>query len=239
MSVFFMNLNFDLSVVRNILRRLAGFNTTVLYNKKEKDSPDVIPKTRAGRVDMQLPVDPRVLSSFVAAAIYGLTATGKTIIYTLSLGKALVVASATTALIRPGIPFRAIREVEKVFARIIGYRNLTPIANQEVAQAMSSYLLTKMMWIASSPAGITALVGLFAFMGLSALKNWVEFLITYLRGGDGERMIGGSDPQSQRFLLDGGSSLAEENRRLRAKVKRLELTRRPGRRGSLRYDEEV
>lgn len=213
--------------INNIFRLFSGFNTVVI-SKSEPDNYGKILKSRSTRVDMQMPVNPgNALYALLVAIGYTASLASKPIIYALSVSKALLVAGATTAIIRPGIPFRAIREFEKTLAQIVGYRELTVIADEKVAQAMSAFLLKQLLNLLNNPIAMSLFFVVCGAIGLSGLKRWVEYLVSSLKGsGKGLDSYDSRPTTQSQLFLPGVSQLEEENRRLRVKVKQLERMKR-------------
>jgi hypothetical protein len=210
--------------LKNLFRSISGFNTSILtVDELGRNNSNKRVESRSGGISMQIPIPPGQIGAALAGLIYGLSLAGKTVVYTLSLGKALIVAGTTASIIRPGIPFRAIKATEKFLAQIIGYRELTPISDERVANLLSGFLMRKLVEVLSSPAGIAILVGASSYLGVTVVKNWVESLVQERKRS--EAYLEGQGEKPLIPYLDGGSQIVEENRQLRLKVKRLEQTR--------------
>uniref|UniRef100_A0A2V0RJ43 Uncharacterized protein n=1 Tax=viral metagenome TaxID=1070528 RepID=A0A2V0RJ43_9ZZZZ len=213
--------------LRNLIRRISGYNTTIISDCEPNDK--ISGCSRSGRVDMQMPIVPGNPVVALAVAIAYLMAKASTpIVYVLSWSKTLIVAGSTMAVVRPGIPWRAVREVEKLLARIIGYRELTPIVDEQVAVAMGSYVLSKLLLITRNPVLLAAFLGGTAYFGITGLKNWIEYLIGILSRenfGDKDDSLPQLPGPNQLFISD-RASLAEENRRLKLRIKQMERVRR-------------
>uniref|UniRef100_A0A2V0RC63 Uncharacterized protein n=1 Tax=viral metagenome TaxID=1070528 RepID=A0A2V0RC63_9ZZZZ len=211
--------------IKNVFRKLTGYNTTIIPRKEFGDERGFC--SRSGRVDMQVPANPVNPIAVLAAIAYGLKATLTPVVYVLSVSKALVVATGTALVVRPGIPWRAVREVEKLLARILRYRSLTPIADEEVAIAMGNFLLGKLSIFASSPLAFASLLGVIAYFGINGVKSWIEFLVDYLSRGEGPSGRGNlPSPRNGQLFLPDTASIAEENRRLKLKIKQMERAKR-------------
>jgi len=200
--------------VNNLGRKMSGYNTTILP-KRDKGKISCIPDKNKNQPVMQVPAGPEMAWFFVGLKAAGLLF-GNSVVYVLSISKAISISLATICAIRPGVPFRAFLEVERTFARIFRYRELTLISDEKVVSAIYMYLQKFVLNFLSSPAGLSFLVATGSFVVLSGLKSWIQFLF----GKEDLRIIKPGEDK-QLFLpmdLDGGAAQREEIRVLKIQL---------------------
>lgn len=155
----------------------------------------------------------------------------KKTVYLTSLKELLLAAGTGALVVRPGIPFRALAEVEKLVARVAGYRDPNLVPAHVMGPRMANIFLYWISKYCFNRIGLSVGVGISLFVISNFFSKWVENLIIYIKSEGGkdtqsETLMKDDIPRRRPIYLNPPQNIIEENDSLKREIKRLKARNR-------------